>query len=63
MNIKKLSIPACALAISLTAVSIHSNAQEMAPAGTEIGHLYATDIVTLWDGAVIPSYNIGKSLV
>lgn len=59
MNIKKLSTPACALAISLTAVSIHSNAQEMAPAGTEIGHLYATDIVTLWDGAVIPSYNIG----
>lgn len=29
------------------------------PAGTKIGNLYATDIAAVWDGAVVPSYNIG----
>ena len=47
-----------ALAISLCP-AIHAQESEQLPPGTEIGKVYATDIVTYLDGMPMPSYNIG----
>ena len=47
-----------ALTLSLCSAA-SAQEREQLPPGTEIGKVYATDIVTYLDGMPMPSYNIG----
>lgn len=47
------------LSLGLAAPAAAAGSFADVPAGTKIGNLYATDIAAVWDGAVVPSYNIG----
>ena len=58
----KRILPALALTAALTlslCPAASAQESEQLPPGTEIGKVYATDIVTYLDGMPMPSYNIG----